>query len=201
MTMSDEIRKCTRCIDLKLVSYDKLNADQKPYVQFDVERSWKPGKVDVLFVAESPPWNGKQRYFYNPVAEKRINLRTEVLSRLNLNKLEVFNERGYFLIDTIKCRLNKSIKKKVLYRIAKTCSQRFLLKEIKQLKPNTVFILGNTAKYALEQTADFEELVQHRITQDYDTNLSGYRVIVCPFPGGLTRKWTNEIDSAFMKIR
>ncbi|MCW3984899.1 MAG: uracil-DNA glycosylase family protein [Candidatus Bathyarchaeota archaeon] len=104
-------------------------------------------------------------------------------------------------MDTIKCRLNKSIKKKVLYRIAKTCSKRFLLKEIKQLKPNTVFILGNTAKYALEQTADFEELVQHRITQNYDTSLSGYRVIVCPFPGGLTRKWTNEIDSAFMKIR
>jgi hypothetical protein len=63
-----------RCIDEGLASSDRLNASEKAYVRFDVEKTWKPDEVSVLFIAESPPWNGKQRYFYRQdVVENRTN--------------------------------------------------------------------------------------------------------------------------------
>lgn len=201
--LSDKIGKCTKCVDRGLASSDRLKTHQKPYIHFHVERNWKPpDAVDVLFIAESPPCNGKQRYFYNPrVAERKTDLRREVLSRLELKRLEDFRHEDYFVIDTIKCRLCKPIKKKALYELAETCSRRFLLTEIRQLEPNTVFVLGDTARYALSQTTDFKELEKYKITEEFDACLSGYRVILCPFPGPQTRKWTNKIDRAFARLR
>lgn len=201
MTLSDEIAACEKCIDLGLADPNRLKTHQKPYVRFEVEEKWKPGKVDVLFIAESPPCNGKQRYFYNPdVYKRKTDLRREVLSRLEPKELEDFRKDGYFLIDTIKCRLRKPIKKKTLCKLAETCSRKFLFREIKQLEPNTIFVLGDTARYTLAQTTEFEELKKYKITDEFDAHLSGYRVILCPFPGGQTRKWTSEINRAFMNL-
>ena len=73
--------------------------------------------MKVLFVAESPPWNRDQAYFYNQNSRnKRTNLRIEVLKLLNLKSLIEFKNRGYYLIDAIKCRLNKREEKKGAYR-------------------------------------------------------------------------------------
>lgn len=203
MTLSDRIAKCTKCLDFRLAEPDILIARQKPYIQFEVEEKWKPPeKVDVLFIAESPPCNGKERYFYNPkVPERKTDLRQEVLSRLDLKRLKDFRKEDYFLIDTIKCRLCKPIKKKTLHELAETCSRKFLFTEIRQLEPNTIFVLGDTARYALSQTPDFRELEKYKISEEFDAHLSGYRVILCPFLGGQTRKWENEINRAFAKIR
>jgi hypothetical protein len=55
INLSDEIQQCGKRIDLGLVDAGRLNTLKKPYVQFGVERQWKPERVDVLFVAESPP--------------------------------------------------------------------------------------------------------------------------------------------------
>jgi uracil-DNA glycosylase len=127
-------------------------------------------------------------------------LRSEVLKRLNVKKLEDFKEKGYFLIDTIKCRICKPIKKKSLYTIAKTCSKKFLKKEIRQMKPKIIFILGNTAKYALGELPEFKELKKVKITSGYKAELSGYQVILCPYPGGQTRKYENQISRAFREM-
>jgi len=95
MTLSDEIRKCTKCIDLGIARSDRLSPHQKPYVNFGVERKWKPDEVRVLFIAESPPWNGKQRYFYNPsVGDESPGLRERVLKYLKLNSPQEFLERN-----------------------------------------------------------------------------------------------------------
>lgn len=206
MNLLAEIRKCIKCVNLGIAGSDRLDIHQKPYVKFDVERKWKPtDKVEVLFIAESPPWDGKQRYFYNPdVVEKRTNLRKEVLKYLDLNSLEEFKDKGYFLVDTIKCRLNKSKKIKNPLRItgiSKTCAEQFLCREIEESKPHTIFVLGNTAKKALQRFSEFKELKEHKVSEDYDGNLSGYRVILCVFPGGQTRKYRNEIKRAFAKIQ
>lgn len=203
MRIPDSIENCRICLDIGLAKSDTLKSDQKPYVYFNVEKYWKPDKVEVLLIAESPPCNGNQRYFYNPeVTEKRTNLRKEVLSRLHLEKLEDFRKEGYFLIDTIKCRLCKPIKKRMLlYQIAETCSQRFLIEEIRQLKPNTVFILGNTARLTLGKFPEFEELRRQKITSGYEAELSGYHVILCPYPGGQTKKYKDETNHAFEKLR
>jgi len=201
----NSLTKCRACLDLKIAEPGNLKPEPKPYVHFDVEGRWRPKRVDVLFVAESPPCNSRHSYFYNPDPCRKTGLRKEVLPRLKLDSLESFKDSGFFLIDTIKCRLCKEkggrISKKILYGIAETCSQRFLLKEIQQLKPNTIFVLGNTARYALSQVAQFEELARHRVTESFSTNLSDYHVILCPFPGGLTRQHTRKIDLAFEKIR
>ena len=205
MNLSHEIRKCRKCIDLELAGSDRLNTDQKPYVRFDVERKWKPDRVKVLFIAESPPRDEEQRYFYNPyVVENRTNLRKEVLKFLNLEALEEFKDKGYFMVDTIKCRLNKSKKIKTPLRItsiSKICVEQFLCREIEKLEPHTIFVLGNTAKKALQGFSEFKELKEHKVTNGYDENLSGYHVILCVFPGGQTRKYRNEIEHAFAKIQ
>jgi len=202
--LSEEIQACRECLELGIVSMDRLNVEQKPYVKFGVEQKWKPSIIKVLFIAESPPWNGKQRYFYNPSLLEKRGLRKEVLKYLNLTSLEEFMEKGYFLIDTIKCRLNKSRKTKTPLRIpsiSKTCAKQFLHREIKELKPNTIFVLGNTAKKALQRIPKLKELKEHKVSEDYDENLSGYRVILCVFPNRRTEaKYRNVIEHAFAKL-
>jgi uracil-DNA glycosylase len=161
MGLSDEIRQCTKCIDLGLAGADRLNVHEKPYVEFHVEKKWKPDKVNVLFVAESPPWNGKQSYFYNP-NRSQTGLRAEVLKDLGLGSLEDFRDKkGYFLIDTIKCRLNKSNKKNVPSLVTRTCATRFLHREIVDLEPKTIFVLEKTAKQALEEFPELQPLKKH----------------------------------------
>jgi uncharacterized phage protein (TIGR02220 family) len=197
MTLTHEIEKCTKCENLE---DDRLGTDEKPCVKFQVETKWKPKNgINVLFIAESPPWNGKQRYFYNPdIVEKRTNLRKEVLRHLNLKTLEEFRDNGYFLIDAIKCRLNKKEKKNVPTQVLQNCSAKFLQREITQLKPQTIFVLGNSAKRALQTLPKFWELKEQKVTGKYDKKTS--HVILCVYPGGQTRKYKNEINHAFSKI-
>jgi hypothetical protein len=201
MSLAEKIQGCTRCINDGLTCADRLRTSEKAYVKFDVEKTWKPDEVNVLFIAESPPWNGKQRYFYNQdIIENRTNLREEVLRYLGLQSLEEFRSKGYFLIDAIKCRLNKTKKKSVPSDVLRTCADQFLYREVTNLKPTTVFILGKSAKGALEGFSEFQELKEHKITDDYDKCLSGYRVILCIYPGGNTRGWVDEIKHSFSKI-
>jgi uracil-DNA glycosylase len=107
------------------------------------------------------------------------------------------------MLDTIKCRLNKSKSLKTplrMARISKNCAALFLRKEIDELKPETIFVLGKIAKEALEQFPEFEELSKHGITDEFDKVLTGYRVILCVFPGRRTRKHKKKIDQAFARI-
>ncbi len=206
MTFNDEIDACQECANLRCVN--RLKITEKPYVTSKVEEKWLPRKgVDTLFIAESPPWNGKQSYFYNAAETgKRTNLRKEVLRHMYLPSLEDFQDKGYFLIDAIKCRLNKKDKSNVPSEVLKNCSAEFLDREIKSLKPKTIFVLGDSAKKAVQYLhhkigfSEFADLTKHRVTQDYDRVLSGYRVILCVYPGGQTRKHEANIRRAFSKL-
>lgn len=199
MTLTHNIEICKKCISL--TSDNRLKIDNKPYVKFQVETKWKPKTgIKVLFIAESPPWNGNQRYFYHEIDEKRTNLRKEVLRHLNLKNLKEFKEEGYFLIDAIKCRINKKGKKKVPKQALKDCSDQFLMKEITNLKPQTIFVLGKSAKQALQQHPEFLNLQNHKVTEDYDNTLSKYRIILSIYPGGQTRIYESKIKNDFSKI-
>jgi hypothetical protein len=132
MTISEEIKFCKKC-----AAFNKIKVDvcEKPYVSFCVEKKWKPQKVKVLFLAESPPWS-KERYFYKPdMAKKKINLQKEVLKYLNLKSLDEFKAKDYFIIDVIKCRLNKTVSEHVPATVLSNCVGQFLCKEITSLKP------------------------------------------------------------------
>jgi len=179
----------------------------KPYALFSVEENWLPkGRINVLFIAESPPWNGEQSYFYNRAEDKKsTNLQKEILKSLNLS-LDAFKHEGYFLIDSIKCRLSKQTHASVPSEVLKTCSAKFLRREINNLKPKTIFVLGDSARKALQglqensEFSGFKDLANHKITENYEKILSGYRVILCVYPGGQTRKFKLNIKRSFSKI-
>ena len=206
MSLTDEIAACQECINLDCA--DRLKTNEKPYVVFEVAEKWLPkGSVNVLFVAESPPWNGEQRYFYNTLKTgKRGGLRKEILKWLGLPSLDSFKNEGYFLIDAIKCRFNKSEKSNVPKQILSKCSNKFLAEEIRSLRPKTIFVLGDSAKKALQglyvfpDFAEFRSLDVHKVTEDFDEQLSGYRVILCVYPGGTTRGFESNIRRSFSKI-
>jgi uracil-DNA glycosylase len=206
MGIADKIASCQECIYSERAG--RIKTIDKPYVFFQVDKKWLPKQgVKVLFVAESPPWNGERRYFYNTLSiGKRAGLRKEVLRWLNLPSIEAFKEDGYFLIDAIKCRLNKKNYSSVPSEVLKKCSAKFLGEEIRIFRPETVFVLGNSAKKALEnlQTTsgflEFGDLQSHKVTEDYDKMLSGYRVILCVYPGGQTRAFESNIKRAFSKL-
>ena len=204
-SFTDEIVACHDCASLK--SARRLKMEDKPYATFRVEEKWLPkGKINVLFIAESPPWNGKQSYFYNRAEDnKSTNLRKEVFKYLNL-QLDSFKNEGYFLIDSIKCRLNKQNNATVPSKILETCRAKFLGREIEGLRPKVIFALGDSARKALQglseksEFSEFNDLANHKITEDYDKTLSGYRVILCVYPGGQTRNYISNIERSFSKI-
>ena len=207
MTISEEICVCEGCKNLP--GYERLETKVKPYVAFRVESAWKPhNDIKVLFIAESPPWdrNDAQPYFYNNRYPKKVGLRREVLKHLNLENLENFKDEGYFLIDAIKCRLNKNVKSNVPIVILEKCSLKFLSREITELKPKIIFVLGNSAKKALQELhklpdfSEFRELINFKVSNQFDKVLSGYRVILCVYPGGQTRKLEPYIKDCFSKI-
>jgi uracil-DNA glycosylase len=194
---SCKLQSCSRC-----QRFDGKLAVDKPFLRFQVEEKWKPNPVKVLFVAESPPWD-KERYFYKQdMTGNNTNLQKELYRYLNLTSLEEFKAKGYYLIDAVKCRLNKrGGKEHIPQEVITTCGATFLLDEIKELKPQTIFVLGNSAKKALQNLPPFSELASHKVTEDYDETLSGVRVILSVYPGGKTRGHVDSIKKAFSKIR
>ncbi|MGD6934197.1 MAG: uracil-DNA glycosylase family protein [Candidatus Bathyarchaeia archaeon] len=199
MNLSQEIEKCQLC---QQHSKDgKIDFTEKPYVTFQVEERWVPKKVEVLFLAGSPPWS-KDRYFYKTAMKgNKTHLQKEVLCYLELASLSEFKEKGYLVIDAIKCRLNKQVTEHVPQEVLSCCTRRFLQKEIDRFNPGTIFVLGNSAKHALEQLPCFEELKNHKISEDFDRVVAGRRVIFCVYPGGKTRMHVNSIKRSFGKLK
>jgi uracil-DNA glycosylase len=195
--ISDKLESCDQCR-----SFEGKIAIDKPYLRFQVEKRWKPRVVKVLFVAESPPWD-KDRYFYKQdMTGNGTNLQRELFRYLKLSSLEEFKGRGYYLIDAIKCRLNKrGDEEHIPPDVLSFCADTFLLQEIQEIKPETIFVLGNSAKKALQNLPSFEELACHRVTDGFDQTLSGYRIILSVYPGGKTRGHTELIKKAFSKIQ
>jgi hypothetical protein len=195
--ISSKLQLCDRCR-----RFEGKIAIDKPYLRFQVGEKWRPIQVKVLFVAESPPWD-KERYFYKPdMTGNGTNLQKELFRYLNVNSLEEFKSRGYYLIDAIKCRLNKrGGKEHIPDSVLTTCAGTFLLAEIEELKPDAIFVLGNSAKKALQNLPPFMELANHKVTESFDELLSGYRVILSVYPGGKTRGHTELIKKAFSKIK
>lgn len=197
--LTSEIRRCKKCKDIKIQG--TLDIENKPFVNFCVEESWKPKQVKVLFIAESPPWQG---YFYDKqTGNNRICLRSEMLHHLNLISLEEFKTKGYFLIDAIKCRLKKQKKEGVPNEVLVSCSNHFLQKEINKLQPEAIiFILGNSAKKALCRLPGFEMLKNCQVTNGYEAKLSKFHIILSVYPGKQTRmQYKKEIKESFNNLK
>lgn len=177
----------------------------KPYVKFHVLERWKPTKVKVLFIAESPPKDGDGGYFYNAKTEGR--LRNKIFNLLDIHEekaekgLQRFKKRNFFLIDTVKCRLDKSKRKSVPQKVIKRCAENFLQKEIDDLKPGKICVLGRTALKGLRALTTFGKgLNEIRKITEYcgkELTISGYEIILCVFPSNRNRKYQSCMESVF----
>ena len=67
------------------------------------------------------------------------------------------------------------------------------------LRPDATMVLRD--KKALQRIPKFKELKGHKVSEDYDENLSGYRVILCVFPNRRTEaKYRDQTECAFAKL-
>lgn len=197
----DRIRQCEDCKKYAQV----LCTKPKPYVKFDVLEKWKPAKVKVLFIAESPPKDGDEAYFYNDQTEGR--LKDKIFNLLYIReetaekRLQRFKERNFFLIDTLKCRLDKSKKKYIPQKIIKSCAENFLQQEIDDLKPDKICVLGKTALRGLKALTTFRGGLSEirKITENCGKELaiSGYEIVLCVFPSNRNRKYQSYMKSVF----
>lgn len=162
------MKKCGRC------PYNPGDTEFKPNLYFEAQR-FKPRKTKALFIAESPPPQKKelerdlQPYFYNKKCKTTGNtLRGVLLEVLGIyggnprQQLEKFRNRGYFLIDTIKCRISKrQIKGTRWSDLVKDCTSTHLLDEIISLKPEKICILGKWALEGIKTLPQFSILRKH----------------------------------------
>lgn len=131
---------------------------QSDYLQRidELRENWKPLSVRVLFLAESPPEQTEEisRFFYNPQwRSNRLALRDFLRQRLveggfhefadceGERFLQVFQKRGFYLIDAISCPIEKNAKKK---KLASEC-QQILSETIGRLRPQVILALGKWA--------------------------------------------------------
>jgi len=136
--------------------------------------SRRPGRVKVLFVAESPPWAVGRRevaepadcrspgypYFWNDRYDAPCRPGAPPLSRglaenlfslLGLDggsrreNLELFAAKGSFLVDTVRCVFRKNRKPVIPTDLVRMSARETLAPEIAALAPECVVALGNTA--------------------------------------------------------
>jgi len=140
--------------------------------------SHRPGRVKVLFVAESPPWAAVRReiaepadcrgsgypYFWNDryaaphrpgAAPLSRGLAENLFSLLGLDgtsrreNLDLFSGKGLYLVDTVRCVFRKNRKAAIPADLIRMSARDILAPEIAALAPEYVVALGNTATIAL----------------------------------------------------
>ena len=161
-------KKCNKC------PYELGDPEFKPSLYFKAQR-FRPRKIRVLFITESPPSLRKglekdlQPYFYNENFKTAGNtLRGVLLEVLEisdenpLQELEKFRDEGYFLIDAMKCRVSKKeIERRYWKDLVKDCALTHLSNEIIDLGPEKICLLGQTALEGVKMLAGFGVLRKH----------------------------------------
>lgn len=140
--------------------------------------SRRPGRVKVLFVAESPPWAAGRHeiaepadcrspgypYFWNdrydapcrPGAAPLSRGLAENLFRLlgldgssRRENLDLFAAKGLFLVDTVRCVFRKNRRPAIPADLIRMSACETLAPEVAALAPDYVVALGNTALLGL----------------------------------------------------
>ena len=194
--LSQSILSCTECNKLEDSVAETVRPFVKPCAHFDIYTNWKPVPVKLAFIAEAPPGNS-EGYFYDPLPHVNYmeTLRASLFDLLELRgettsaRLAQFKERGYFLLDAIKCRCRKK-NGQPPELVTRTCGEKWLMSELTELDfPKRICVLGKAAKLALSQLKAFYELSVHSVTTDcgriVQTDMG--QVLIWPFPS-----WRNE---------
>lgn len=118
-----------------------------------INAKYVPEKIEILFVAESPPWSfvkDKHAYFYASGKMKRGGLSYHIMSVLFKERfptkghfLQKFMEKGLYLIDMVKCPINKLPREKKKEAI-KHCA-KYLNEELHLLNFKKVIFMGKSS--------------------------------------------------------
>jgi uracil-DNA glycosylase len=194
-----KIKSCDRCKNIIFNGY--VNVSEKPYVKCGVYKTRIPDTIKCLFIAESPPGD-VNRFFYNPCTHSR--LREKLFEALEIDAdgeegLQEFKRKGYFLIDSIECRVKKTGEGAIPRKVIKNCSD-FLLAKVKLAEnkgARKIVILGSTALRALIELGSNElrgksvikncgEVVESRIES------TEFKIFILPLPARRGEKSKQE---------
>lgn len=140
----EEIKKiivnCEKCHSLGVFF------DERRIENYNYSHKYKPEKVKVLWILESPPLSDPPRYFYRPELTRYDGLFREMMKVLNIpvsnpkdESLRRFSESGHFLIDAMKCPADKS-NAHLKPAMISNCSQ-ILAQEIIEINPERIIIV------------------------------------------------------------
>ena len=201
-----------------IVLKDRVDTRYLPCQEYHAYDFWQPPEtIDSLFLAESPPWSGKENYFYNrdyEPEEGRSNLSTILFNKLHIeletkcDKLTEFKRRNCFLSDSVKCVFRKRLptdppearKMKIPKDLIK-CSVNLTLKdEITSMKPRIIFLLGKTAIWAMRYIEKFSSKLWNVSVGDHIV-VGDTHIIVCAFLNQQNlRQCGKGIDLAFKEL-
>ncbi|MDD3071066.1 MAG: uracil-DNA glycosylase family protein [Methanoculleus horonobensis] len=195
--------------------------------------SRRSGRVKVLFVAESPPWAAGRHeiaepadcrspgypYFWNdrydapcrPGAAPLSRGLAENLFRLlgldgssRRENLDLFTERGLFLVDTVRCVFRKNRKPAIPADLVRMSAQKTLVPELAALAPEYVVALGNTALTGLRCIEPYASALCGAGTitgLSREAIFEESRLLCLPYPGGRNRRYLDAIESGFDILR
>lgn len=134
------ITNCDKCHILG------ISFDDRRIENFNFSRNYKPEKVKVLWILESPPLSDPPRYFYRPELSRYDGLFREIMKVLDIpisnpknESLRHFSDLGHYLIDSMKCPADKQnafLKPTML----ENCSF-ILTKEILDINPERIILV------------------------------------------------------------
>jgi len=112
-----------------------------------------PEKIKILFIAESPPWDfvkDKRSYFYAPGQIQYGGLSYHIMSVLFKEKfyikehfLQKFVKSGFYLIDMVKCPINK-LTKREKEKAFESCA-KYLNEELHSLNFEKAIFVGKSS--------------------------------------------------------
>jgi len=129
-------------------------------------------KRKILFIAESPPLNPENYFYFNDRPYSKNSLSHYLFSALGINQnlkdknigLNEFIKQGYFLVDAISF---PRFKNKKLFNKKKQLNdeknKNFLYKEIRSLNPKNIVIIGCGVYDAISNQIERQKLVNIRI--------------------------------------
>lgn len=187
-----------------------IRLDFLPFERYKVYEEWKPDSVKVLFLAEAPSWHkepsGEFRYFYNPSSEiqglsKFIPEYLGIPKSPKMEMLHQFKRREFFLIDTIKCILDKRKAKRIPRELIEFSAREILEREIESLKPKCILVLGRTALKGLKFIEKFSSALSRfesiREACGRSVKVEGATIIFGVFPSNRNRNYEDCTKSAF----
>jgi uracil-DNA glycosylase len=190
-----KIKSCDLC--KSIIFKGSVNVSEKPYIKYKVYEERIPNTIKCLFIAESPPGD-VNTFFYYPYTDNFLRKRLLRLLGIHVDGekgLQEFKRRGYFLIDTVECRVKKTSGGAIPREVIKNCKPILSAKiEIVRTRgAKKIVVLGSTALEALKMLK-FTELLGKSVTKNCGevVESKGFEIFILPLPAKQGAKYVEQ---------